>query len=750
MGYKSNINKRGRFVFILVLLSFLCVSFSIKAMSSENDDKHLSRNNSRMDGPWDAVTYIEYPEGGPFQQSGRAIKSQMGKHGLDINSKIKIQIATDLLRARLATSSALTGFAVSSQNLINRIQTLDEALGFFQEANDYMKNAVDLFETAVMTKSGADYNVYENYYTKIIKEISDKIDKPLLAAITLRLESQGFKSQSIEINREIEKISGFAFQGKENLTFGVNWNALRIVIQNEINHLEDELIEHITDVEMKIQLRAYLEPKGGKPRPIHLPKYNEVEDCVARRVDKVRFALNESDKKMLEDFKKLAIKMESAKSLGQAFLNQLEAEYNSFKSRLIDQIKNLDIYVNNLKPVIDYYKIWSKQENITNWINLLKDELTIEVQTVFSTKVDSLKNLFLEVNKDYEAFLEFINIPKRLQGQTAENALAIIFDAVTQIRKLYNNDESGLQFLNVEKWNARFEEIKTIADELAQELNSLATSDEIKDLVLRGKGDIASPFRDLDTAVSAIKSFPAALQKFGDDLLQWIGKIAFGYESNKAASEYEIPQGQKRLDLHGNVDTEFNLQTICGDRNTGDGILVIFEFFQGESETPFKMWSDEFVIKSFGFNANPFPHVAFVYRLNDEGIDSDNIPVVGGKPAFTAEEVINLNNGLGTYKPHAAVTWTGKVNPYPGEGDTGLEDPWYSNVGFGFSTINLDFSNDETIELGLSLTLTLWGDRIIAGYGYNLNVDKNNKFWFFSFRVESLFSNFLNLGKSIK
>lgn len=52
---------------------------------------------------------------------------------------------------------------------------------------------------------------------------------------------------------------------------------------------------------------------------------------------------------------------------------------------------------------------------------------------------------------------------------------------------------------------------------------------------------------------------------------------------------------------------------------------------------------------------------------------------------------------------------------------------------FGFLT--LDTVDEESVELGIAASIAVFDDRIVFGYGQNLQAEENEGFFFFSVRL---------------
>ena len=80
------------------------------------------------------------------------------------------------------------------------------------------------------------------------------------------------------------------------------------------------------------------------------------------------------------------------------------------------------------------------------------------------------------------------------------------------------------------------------------------------------------------------------------------------------------------------------------------------------------------------------------------------------------------------------ITWTLRYRGWPGDNDRGVRAGILSYFGLGISAATLDFADEESVEIGLAPTLSLF-DLLFVGYGWNLQASHNRAFWFFSFRL---------------
>ena len=177
----------------------------------------------------------------------------------------------------------------------------------------------------------------------------------------------------------------------------------------------------------------------------------------------------------------------------------------------------------------------------------------------------------------------------------------------------------------------------------------------------------------------------------------------------RLAANLPTPVDQVRLGLAADatLDTSFDLKTIAQTREDSNEIWITYRFYRGDEELGLG-WTDKFMLQTFGWQDQVTAGLAFAQQ-----------------------------DGGDTWKPTANLSWILKKRSWPTTGENGLEGidspEWFS--GFGLSTMPLDFEATEDIEVGVALTASFMNNRIMFGYGVNLQGIQNDKFWFISLRL---------------
>ena len=81
------------------------------------------------------------------------------------------------------------------------------------------------------------------------------------------------------------------------------------------------------------------------------------------------------------------------------------------------------------------------------------------------------------------------------------------------------------------------------------------------------------------------------------------------------------------------------------------------------------------------------------------------------------------------FEPLPIITWSVRYRGWPEDDGRGVGTRLLNHIGFGVSTMTLDF-----VDVGLAGTFSL-GDLVFVGGGLNLQATDDRTFWFFSLRL---------------
>lgn len=189
--------------------------------------------------------------------------------------------------------------------------------------------------------------------------------------------------------------------------------------------------------------------------------------------------------------------------------------------------------------------------------------------------------------------------------------------------------------------------------------------------------------------------------------------IKVATEIAETAAGLPLPAGLEPRPLHDNLDTSFVLKTVREVRpQPGDRVEVRSRLFCGEEALAGADRTDSFTVRAFGWTDAAFPIIAFTQL-----------------------------DGTSAWEGDGGFSWLLRRNPWPRAGQADRPPRqlrWWG--GLGISALELDFDEEETVEIGFALTTAFIQDRLVAGYGIDLQKDGDREFWFFSIRVFPKFS----------
>lgn len=91
------------------------------------------------------------------------------------------------------------------------------------------------------------------------------------------------------------------------------------------------------------------------------------------------------------------------------------------------------------------------------------------------------------------------------------------------------------------------------------------------------------------------------------------------------------------------------------------------------------------------------------------------------------------------FKPAAGASWTLHYRPRTGPDANSLAKLWdFFDPGFGINVAALNF-DDASLQIGLGAHVSLFGDIISVGYGYNIQAKKDHSYYYLGISIlESL------------
>lgn len=651
-----------------------------------------------LTAPTTAIKYVEYPEGGDLRDKGRELTTTgQAYYGIDINSRLEIRVGAQQLGAALIGRAENTPAAVRAKQLAARLESLKTAAEELRFALENLKALLPAWENAQKTKNWAAFE------TQLRNSANQryKINDALYKARRARLQEGG---QSQEDADQLAKAAfDRVFAGGPKVEFGYDWQALERLFAEEIGLAEAEIRKVGPDLGLKVDIQAQLIRPGGSADPVFLPNYNQEKTGVETRYEKLRFAVPESEKKLYDQYEQTAKQIGEANSAGEAVVKLLRSEYDSIRAALKDTTAAAEAAFEQSKDKLRAVEQWASPEKRKTWLESVKSDLQRTPEGITTQSAwEALGKVWNDMQDDVEALRAYADMRQSLSGQTAPQAMDTIlrtFDAI-RVRDPHTLPHTvGLRVLDPLLWKGRVAKL----DEFVDAVKALEPALQAK---LTGPG---SPYADLIAARDSLKAFGETLKETAQNVSRWIGEVLFMLPANRAASELRVPAGQKRLAVFGDTElsTSVNLLTVRQSREVGQTLSIQYRFFQGDSELS-GSWHDEFVLQSYGWQSNVLASLAFANQ-----------------------------SGASTWKPTAAINWILSRAHWPKAGERGLggagQIKWFS--GAGLSAMPLYSSSAQDIQLGLAATLAFLNNRILVGYGVNLQAEEDKGFFFISIRL---------------
>lgn len=646
--------------------------------------------------PWDAIKYREWPEGGSQKETGRELKADRNiRYGIDTNSHVDINVDENKLR------DIIIGQYLSPEMSAN-VEKINSRLSLLKELSGKIKGLmIDLDKLYVI-------------WDEIAKD-------PTIDAVNKRNNQiSAFSSAMKKVFNVLENtiIERFVYQGKSAADAkkemeailipmlnesGYDWNALMAQIQQEIKFLDDEL-KKVADNQPSIKIMAHIlrSTEVGMGEPIYLPGHNTVEACRPTPVQKVTFNVPDSQRELFNKYSESVKNMNDAKTLGEALKQQLEVQGEALKESLINSVPSVTSAVSSAKESMSSVEFWGDENNRKQWIAKLNNTLRNSREGKdLSEKLNNLQTeittIVTKINTDIELMNSFTKLKDNLATATPANALQTILATL-------KSAESLPDAISPKTWEDRLNTIKAAIDGLE---DSLKKSPQLITEFEKVKLNKRNPIADFKSTSAAINNVILQVKNIKPEVSAWIGK-ALNRQTVLAVANLQPVPGQE-IHKIGNkqLDTSFDLKTICGGRNEFDTIRVTYKYFQGEDELS-AGWYNDFQVRKFGWQDTV---VAAVAMTNQIGTD--------------------------TYKPTASLNWIIDYTWWPTNAEKGVGSvnaiEWFS--GGGITTIALDHDQTQDTELGLALTASFLNNKILVGYGADLQAKEDKGFWFFSINL---------------
>ena len=650
-------------------------------------------STSRADcPPSQTVSYMEFPRAGDHQKAGRKIPGHGGRiFAVDVDSRIEIQFDTLCLRGYLA---AQPDTDAPTQLLSERLGSLGSAVKADSQAMFALAETFGSYDAA--ERDSAKLAVF---FAKLRQSsrLLLAVIRPLRLAIMARFEGSGMDIEAARRATENRMLP--AFQGPQ----GFNWSNLGQLLNDEIRFAEETLEARRRTSVYSLELRAHLLTGTGGRVPLALPGHNAETPGAPRPFQRFEFAISAEQQALFDRAESLASTIQATRNLAEGIKQQLTHDLEGTREQIEDLARRAK---EAAKPVLDQVLIlrrWSDTAVAAAWVRSTSQSLAQDpAGTTVLTAWADLRTAIAESRADLQALVELAGLEGELKGAGADEALAALlrrFEAIRQIIEpgdVLAGDGIALRALNVGSWRERAKRLQAFIDAVQ------ALKAPLRKQVLE---DPKSPVADMLRLIAALEAAAGALQGLATEAIGILAR-ALGLPPVLVATNLPEPKGQLRLVLGKHLDTSIDLETIAAERHENDGVLVEYRFFAGDRPLT-GGWSDQFVLRVFGWRSQVAAGLAFALREHQE-----------------------------SWRPGAAVSWVFTHRGWPGADNPGTGDRLgLGQIGIGLTAINLHFDNSEVIELGVGPSLSFLAQRILVGGGWNLQVEKDHLYGFLSLRL---------------
>ena len=648
--------------------------------------------------PKQAVTYVEFPDNGKMVNGGRTLTMdgviQGRQVGIDINSSVTMKIDEDALQAALAP------YIESHQ----QDPVLREALAVLSDlglAAEHIKDFPAVFqkeseEYAELQRIDSDADLAQqvrafNRSSRNRANLWAEIIEPLFNAKTRRLAS-AFGTED-EAEFEAARQLGPVYATER----GYDLDALGELFAEEIRFSEKEVADRSAELAeeggQSVEILARLFRQDDSHQGVLLPGHNEEDAGSEIRYKKIDFEWSEEEQELYAGYEALAEEVKKAKGTGDKLLKILEVSLEAEIAPLKEAAGAAKAAATEAEQQVRTLLDWADADRLRTWVS---EDAVAQILSNSAVNPSWVKfeEAIMATRQDFEFLRSFGDLEASIGRLSPPDALRSILAVLTR-----DQNSPGARILRPQVWKAR-----------------LATGEEF--IRALGQANLLESLRQIDGPVRAwfdakdgLQTVADSLEGVSEEARRLFARLKGGGAAPLAA-DLRLPKGQKRRPLSDDLDSEFNLRTIKGEREPGDRVELQFKFYDGEEQIIGGGWTDRFDIRVFGWQGKSLAALAFTRRVD---------PAAGED-----------------WEPTAVASALVHFRKWPGAKDTGLKGGNGHMFGFGLSTMPLDFDEQESVELGVAGTISLFNDWVQIGYGTNLQVSDNGEFYFFSIRVFQL------------
>jgi hypothetical protein len=654
---------------------------AVASLAGMVSPSHVGAQNTICGG---GIRYVEKPDRGPYVKKERPLEARAGaNYGVDFNSSIHVSVDTDCLLSRLDQFNSASPDQPARLTLGRRMDSLTAVLRQIPAAIEQLQQTFLAY-----ANPDVDAQVREQKLNASSATIQD-ILHTLQSVSQARLESGG--TASAEAARQSKREMAAVFSKA-----GYDWEALRQLLDRELRTAGADLDRLRGAEQYKVEMRAHLLTSKG-PFPVPLAGYNTEAPCAETRLDPIQLAPSPAQVALYQKAESLEKQIGAVRGIGNVIMAQVAADLDQARPEVESLLTRAERAV---QPVMEAGRStlkWADKATMSQWLNGLAASLAADPEgPAAQASLESLGSELDKLGADLATVRSLVSLRDDLRGASALEGMQAILARADVIRRA-TRPPGPMGVLRPETWKAHAD----VSSQVAAEIGKLG-----KTLRDRIRNDPDGPLHDIERLRGALVQAGDSLQTLPREALELAARL-LGLSPVLIASTLPEPAGLQRRDIGPGLDTDLELRTICAERHENDVVQVVYRFFAGDKEIQGGGWTDRFRLRIYGWSARFAAGLAFAVREHTE-----------------------------VWRPGAAVSWIFSHAGWPGENDRGAgSGTGLGRVGLGLTAVNLHFEGAEAIELGIGPSLSLLGDRIIFGGGWNLQAHDDHLYGLLSVRL---------------
>ncbi len=429
---------------------------------------------------------------------------------------------------------------------------------------------------------------------------------------------------------------------------------------------------------------AYVIPRSGEARQIHVPEYDNIEARPVRAFSRTSPVLNQAEAQRLRE------EYEGARIVSKA-VDELVGK----REQIGEQIRTLG------KKLEERAKRFvTEARSLMNALNQARvAELVRALAQAPSEDARRFRDALTALQADADAIRATADgIESLVKDVRSADALELLL-AMQRANALATDIKTQLGALpdRIQRWPGHMDTIARTASRMALEP------------VLQGQSELLASLRTLNTTVTEdLRTAGASLLDVLPQLktaIDYVSEEKFtaqGGHAIAAASAFDPAVQVVAVSLEQAKDTQIDLRRSGIALGEDIEVKVNFKAGQGSAARDKTLtYAGEAVLT--GWHRRYSGDVIFARARNGPGSDS--------------------------YKPNAAVSleWH-----HFSRSERRKFLNWL-DPGVGFHAANLDQNQDQTVELGAGVNLSVWNGLIRIGYGYNLSVKEDRPYYWIGF-----------------